>query len=86
MIIRDDNWLLWLGTATGLYRYDRSKRGAASWRLYTHDPADPASLSTDIIYSLLNDPHDPDVLWVGTNGGGLNRLEKRTGKCGGGVC
>jgi ligand-binding sensor domain-containing protein len=80
-MLRDDNGLLWLGTATGLYRYDRRKSGAAAWHVYTHDPADPASLSTDIIYSLLNDPHDPDVLWVGTNGGGLNRLDKRTGKC-----
>ncbi|MBK9416859.1 MAG: response regulator [Flavobacteriales bacterium] len=80
-MLRDDNGLLWLGTATGLYRYDRRKSGAAAWHVYTHDPADPASLSADIIYSLLNDPHDPDVLWVGTNGGGSNRLDKRTGKC-----
>ena len=80
-ILRDDNGVLWLGTTTGLYRYDRHKSGEASWHVYTHDPADPASLSTDVIYSLLNDPRDPDVLWVGTNGGGLNRLDKRTGKC-----
>ncbi|MBP7516051.1 MAG: response regulator, partial [Flavobacteriales bacterium] len=80
-MLRDDNGLLWLGTATGLYRYDRRKSGAAAWHVYAHVPADPASLSTDIIYSLLNDPKDPDVLWVGTNGGGLNRLDKRTGEC-----
>ena len=80
-ILRDTDGLIWLGTATGLYRYDQRKNGASSWQVYTHVPADPASLSTDIIYSLLNDPRDPDVLWVGTNGGGLNRLDKRTGRC-----
>ncbi|MBK6753770.1 MAG: response regulator [Flavobacteriales bacterium] len=79
-IDRDDNGILWLGTATGLYCYDRRKNGVARWLVYTHDPSDPASLSSDIIYSLLNDPKDPEVLWVGTNGGGLNRLHKRTGK------
>ena len=79
-ILQDESGLIWLGTATGLYRFDRRRSGETSWQVYRHDPADPASLSTDIIYSLLNDPKDANVLWVGTNGGGLNRLDKRTGK------
>ncbi len=76
-----DDGVLWLGTASGLLRYDRrANNGAGEWKVYVNDPADPASLSTDIIYSIQGDPQDPDVLWIGTNGGGLNKLDTRTGK------
>jgi signal transduction histidine kinase len=33
-----------------------------------------------VIFCLLDDPRDADILWVGTNGGGLNKFDKRTGK------
>ncbi len=40
---------------------------------YRHDPADPASLSYDQVYSIHQD--QAGVLWVGTDGGGLNRYD-----------
>ena len=75
-----EDGVLWLGTATGLLSYDRRAEGAAQWKVFTNDPLDPGSLSSDIVYAVEGDPEDPNVLWIGANGGGLNKLDKRTGK------
>ncbi len=77
-IHRAQDGVFWLGTSLGLMRYDRTDR-SEPWAVYVNDPTDAASLSTDVVYSILPDPTDTDVLWVGTNGGGLNRFSKRTG-------
>ncbi len=76
-IHRDVDGIFWLGTTKGLLRLDLRTR---QWQHYITIPDDPRSLPTDIIFSLLDDPKDPNVLWVGTNGGGLCRLDKRSRK------
>jgi len=44
-------------------------------------PNDSSSLSFDLIFSLCPDPLQPDrYLWIGTNGGGLNRFDRKTEK------
>ena len=45
---------------------------------YRHDPKNPASLSNDSVICLLVD-HE-GMLWVGTEGGGLDRYNPHTGK------
>ena len=45
---------------------------------YRHDPKNPASLSSDAVLSLLIDHQG--TLWVGTQGGGLDRFDSRTGR------
>jgi PAS domain S-box-containing protein len=35
-----------------------------------HDPEDPTSLSNNLIWSIYEDPYN--VLWIGTDGGGIN--------------
>ena len=82
-INRDAQGIFWLGTMKGLLRLDPRHGGQAAtgaWTHYASDPDDPRSLSTDVIFCLLDDPRDADILWVGTNGGGLNKFDKRTGK------
>lgn len=38
-------------------------------------------MSNNFVSSLVNDPYQPNrYLWVGTKGGGLNRLDKQTGQ------
>ena len=44
---------------------------------YRHDPEDPSSLSHDDAWGLLED--SAGFLWVGTQGGGLNRLDPERG-------
>ncbi len=69
-----DGWL-WIGTTRGLYglRPDTGEAGR-----YAHDPADPASLSSNEVHFILEDRSGR--LWVGTWGGGLNELDRTTGK------
>jgi len=69
---------VWAGTVKGLMRLDPA---TGDWRHYVNDPKNPRSLSADIIFSICGDPDDPArVLWIGTNGGGLNRFDVRTGE------
>ncbi len=77
-IYEDDKGIFWLGTISGLLRFDPLNN---SWRIFKNDPADSTSLSFDLIFCLCPDPLGPDkYLWIGTNGGGLNCFDMRTGK------
>jgi len=70
-IVEDGSGTLWVGTLSGLHRFDRN----AGWlRTYRHDPADPSSLSNDIVTRLLIDR--TGTLWVATFGG-LNRFDAK---------
>ena len=66
-ITQDDYGFLWLGTNSGLYRYD-------GYRLehYRHEPGDPASLTDDRVWTVYKDR--TGALWIGTEGG-LDRLD-----------
>ncbi len=67
---RRETGVYWIGTYTkGLYRWDRQ---AGTWSHWAHDPAEPASLSDNLINSLAYDT--AGRLWVGTNNG-LDRFE-----------
>jgi ligand-binding sensor domain-containing protein len=66
---------LWVGTyGHGLLRFDRRTR---QFKTYRHNPADPYSLSSDIVARLLVDHNG--TLWVAT-GDGLNRFDAATGR------
>jgi signal transduction histidine kinase/ligand-binding sensor domain-containing protein/CheY-like chemotaxis protein/AraC-like DNA-binding protein len=68
---------LWFGSLQGLVRFDPRTE---SFRHYRNDPGDHTSLGHDGVLALLRDPVQPDrILWVGTAGGGLNRLDIETG-------
>jgi signal transduction histidine kinase/CheY-like chemotaxis protein/ligand-binding sensor domain-containing protein len=78
VIQRAADGTFWLGTASGLLHHDPRN---GSWQRFHNDPADPSSLSSNAIFSILPDPADPlDILWIGTDGGGLNRFDARTGQ------
>lgn len=60
---------LWIGSnGAGLFRYD-----GYSLKNY---PPEPGSLSGGKIYKIIEDREDPDILWIATLGGGLNRFDK----------
>jgi ligand-binding sensor domain-containing protein/two-component sensor histidine kinase len=69
---------VWMGTAKGLLDFNPVTE---KFTYYHHQTDRPGSLNFDVVYTLCNDPVKPErFLWVGTKGGGLNRLDKRTGK------
>ncbi|HEX8386868.1 MAG TPA: two-component regulator propeller domain-containing protein, partial [Rubricoccaceae bacterium] len=72
-LLQDRAGFLWVGTELGLDRYDGY--GFTSFR---HDPDDTASLSSSFATALAEGPGG--ALWVGTLGGGLNRLDPTTGR------
>ncbi len=72
-MLQDSKGFIWFGTLYGLVRYD-----GYTYTTYRYNPDDPNSLSNDDIVSLLEDRLGN--LWIGTYGGGLNKLDANTGK------
>ncbi len=69
---------VWLGGAEGLLCFNIATK---TWKIYRNNPADKTTLSFNVVFTLCPDPAEPQrYLWVGTNGGGLNRLDMGTGK------
>ncbi|MCB9178822.1 MAG: response regulator [Flavobacteriales bacterium] len=76
-IHRDPERIFWLGTIDGLLRFDAH---AERWQRYGHAPEDAGTIASNVVLAVADDPHDPSALWLGLDGGGLNRFDKRTGK------
>jgi signal transduction histidine kinase/ligand-binding sensor domain-containing protein/DNA-binding response OmpR family regulator len=74
-ILQDSGGTLWVGTNLGLDRLDPA---SGTFVHHIHNPKDPGSLSNNLVVHLLED-HSGN-LWVGTVGGGVNRLDRRTGR------
>lgn len=70
-ITQSKNGNLWIGTLRGLSSFDSKKQNFIK---YTVDEG----LSSNVIFSLYYDAED--ILWIATNGGGLNALDIKTGK------
>ncbi len=70
-ILQDRSGFMWFGSMYGLIKYD-----GVAYRVYRHNPSDSASISFDDVISLIEDSYGN--LWVGTWGGGLNRLNPET--------
>lgn len=80
-IYGDKSGALWIGTNDGLNKLlpeeaeDPGKRKTAFIR-YKHEPDNPHSLSHNRVYTIYED--SSETLWIGTRGGGLNRMEGET--------
>lgn len=72
-ILQDSRGFMWFGTQEGLNRYD-----GYNFTIFKRNTEDSASLSNNFIYSM-RETRD-GLLWVGTNGGGLNCFNPATGK------
>nr|MBP6311526.1 response regulator [Flavobacteriales bacterium] len=77
VIHRDEHGVFWIGTTNGLIRFDQK---AEQWKLFAHDPQNAGSLSGNSVLSIEPDPRSSDVLWLGIDGGGLNKFDVRTGE------
>jgi len=66
--------ILWVGTYSGLTRFDRKEKKFAHFK---HNPKDPNSLSRDVIRDIFIDSYN--VCWIATSNG-LNQLDLKTYK------
>ena len=67
-IIKDHKGFMWFATKDGLNRFDGIR-----FTIFNHEMDDPESLSSNTVKVIHEDLHG--ILWVGTESGGLNRLE-----------
>lgn len=74
-IYKDKTGILWIGTDKGLNRFDRE---TGTFIHYTHDPKKTNTLNHNTVMAICED--HKGVLWLGTRGGGINQLDKKTGK------
>ncbi|MFQ3579345.1 MAG: two-component regulator propeller domain-containing protein, partial [Bacteroidales bacterium] len=70
MFCQDHKKNLWVCTRNGLDRYDKTTN---TFIHYKNDPLINTSLSFDVVISLFEDRSG--VLWVGTEGGGLSKVD-----------
>jgi signal transduction histidine kinase/ligand-binding sensor domain-containing protein len=86
VLVQDRDGVLWIGTHGGLDRFDPKTN---TFYHYRHNDEDPNSLSCDQVRSIYEDRQG--TIWVGTGSpflnddsgpedGGLNRLDKKTGR------
>jgi signal transduction histidine kinase/ligand-binding sensor domain-containing protein/ActR/RegA family two-component response regulator len=71
--LQDDQGFLWLATQDGLNRYD-----GTDFRIFKEDPTAANSLRGNLVASMEKAP--TGEIWIGTNDGGLNRYDPRTGQ------
>ena len=77
-IYRDNEGNFWLGTEVGLLYFDTLKK---TFHRYVNDPKDTSSLSFNNIECVVPDSKMPaKYLWIGTQGGGLNKFSLITKK------
>lgn len=75
VVYEDSQKNLWLGSIRGAFLFNRKTH---EFKRYYHKADDPDSLSADFVLTIYEDKRGN--LWFGTDGGGLNLLDRKTGK------
>lgn len=79
-ILEDRSGELWIGTNGGGLSKMVQQNGRIFFQHYRNDPDDATSLSNDFVRVIYEDPDEAGkYLWLGTQGGGLERFDRRTG-------
>jgi len=80
LLYEDPTGDLWVFAFEGLLKA-APENGGYRFTHFKNNPNERTSLSNNAVFCVVADPLDPArYLWVGTKGGGLNRLDKQTGK------
>ena len=69
--------VFWIGTKQGLFSFNPA---SGAWKTFDTDPLREDALSNGHVLTICPDPKAPaKYLWIGTDGGGLNKLDIATG-------
>jgi signal transduction histidine kinase/CheY-like chemotaxis protein/ligand-binding sensor domain-containing protein len=74
-LVKTQGGVWWAGTPNGLLKATPNGKGAFSFTLLRTNPADRNSLPGNVVKSLLPDPANPNLLWIGTSDNGLSCLD-----------
>lgn len=74
-ILEDYSDNIWFGTYGGISKFHRNM---VNFKLYQAEQGNPNSLSNNDVRQIYKESQD--ILWVATDGGGLNRLDRAAGK------
>lgn len=82
VLYNDNQGIVWMGTQEGFAKIESKNiltiDPKVTW--YCNDPKNKTSLNNNNVSSFLDDPIDNGLLWIATKGGGLNLMEKSSGK------
>ncbi|NQZ11159.1 MAG: response regulator, partial [Algicola sp.] len=70
-IVQDNQGYMWFGTTDGLNRYD-----GYQFKQFRYNPNDASSVTNNWISVIYED--SVGQLWIGTEGGGINRYDRKT--------
>jgi signal transduction histidine kinase/DNA-binding response OmpR family regulator/ligand-binding sensor domain-containing protein len=81
-LYEDGNGVFWIGTEQGFaildFKNDNTNLPEITW--YSNNATNRNSLNYNHVSCFLDDPIEPEkFIWIGTKGGGLNRLDKNSG-------
>ncbi|MCU4157042.1 hypothetical protein J1N10_13715 [Carboxylicivirga sp. A043] len=74
VVFEDSKQQLWVGTRNGLNLFDKDK---GTFRRFVNQVDNPKSLSNNFVYASIIEDREGN-LWIGTYGGGLNKLNPET--------
>ncbi len=74
-IVEDRSGKLWVSTASELMRFDPA---TGAFEYFRHDPQNPESVNSDIPTRVYRDRSD--VIWVGTNGFGIDTYDPKANR------
>ncbi len=74
VVFEDSKGQLWIGTRNGLNLFDHNTN---TFRRFMHDDENPQSISHNFVYSSIVEDKE-GYIWIGTYGGGVNRLNPNT--------
>lgn len=81
MLYFDNENTIWIGTNAGLIKGKKQNQDY-TFELFQNQVNNSFSLPNNIVSSFCDDPQQPEKwIWVGTKGGGLVQMNKKTGKC-----
>ena len=79
-LYEDKNGTYWIGTLDGFANVKLTTTPDTEPQIkWYYNNSNPNSLNYNYVSCFLDDPFNANYLWVGTKGGGLNRLEKSSG-------
>ncbi|MFQ6676418.1 MAG: two-component regulator propeller domain-containing protein [Fidelibacterota bacterium] len=76
-IYEDQDGILWVGGYGGLNRIDRETGQVIH---YGANTTNGHGLNTDLVYAIIGDTRNDTILWIGSEGDGLYRFHKKSGK------